>query len=198
MSRSLAAGVVGGTVAAATGGNFENGMMTSAFGEMFNACFHEQWQQISTACNADPGGCAATFGIAVAGGAAGFTAASSFLTIDAASSAGDLYGPLVEGPLSADIANTFRSGSYVGRVLDQATIFWRVTADNDNALGNFWTAVQLKGPLQSVIDLALDQNWGNTAVQTYSRVFPAGTQVYEGAAAGQRGLVDGGSQIYIP
>jgi RHS repeat-associated protein len=44
MSRGFAAGVVGGTVAAATGGNFENGMMTSAFGEMFNSFLHEQSQ----------------------------------------------------------------------------------------------------------------------------------------------------------
>ncbi|MCD6040374.1 MAG: hypothetical protein K0R24_1663 [Gammaproteobacteria bacterium] len=35
-ARGLAAGIVGGTVAAATGGNFENGMMTSAFAQMFN------------------------------------------------------------------------------------------------------------------------------------------------------------------
>ncbi|MCE3238680.1 MAG: Integrins alpha chain, partial [Gammaproteobacteria bacterium] len=37
MARGLASGVVGGTVAAATGGNFENGMMTSAMAEIFNA-----------------------------------------------------------------------------------------------------------------------------------------------------------------
>ncbi|MCE3233614.1 MAG: Rhs family protein, partial [Rickettsiaceae bacterium] len=49
MSRGLAAGVVGGTVAAATGGNFENGMMTSAFGEMFNDCLQGQDQR---SCNA--------------------------------------------------------------------------------------------------------------------------------------------------
>ena len=35
-ARGMASGVVGGTVAAATGGNFENGMMTSAFAQMFN------------------------------------------------------------------------------------------------------------------------------------------------------------------
>ncbi len=36
MARGMAAGVVGGTVAAATGGNFENGMMTSAAAQIFN------------------------------------------------------------------------------------------------------------------------------------------------------------------
>ncbi len=40
MARGLAAGVVGGTVAAATGGNFENGMMTSAFAQIFNDELH--------------------------------------------------------------------------------------------------------------------------------------------------------------
>lgn len=39
MCRGVAAGVVGGTVAAETGGNFENGMMTSAYGQMFNEEF---------------------------------------------------------------------------------------------------------------------------------------------------------------
>ena len=41
MARGIAAGVVGGTAAAATGGNFENGMMTSAFAQMFNDELHK-------------------------------------------------------------------------------------------------------------------------------------------------------------
>jgi RHS repeat-associated protein len=115
MSRGLAAGVVGGTVAAATGGNFENGMMTSAFGEIFNACFHEQWQQISTACNADPRGCAATFGIAVVGGATGFAATTSFLTIDAAVSSESL--------------------------LQEGTTVYRIWGGDSTAWGESWTRV---------------------------------------------------------
>jgi RHS repeat-associated protein len=39
--RTLAAGVVGGTVAAITGGNFINGAETAAFAELFNDALHE-------------------------------------------------------------------------------------------------------------------------------------------------------------
>ena len=52
--------------------------------------------------------------------------------------------------------------------------------------------------LQSVIDSALDPQWGNTA-QNVARIrVPAGTTIYEGAAAAQRGLVGGGNQVFIP
>jgi len=49
-----------------------------------------------------------------------------------------------------------------------------------------------------VIDSALDQNWGNAATTVIRAQIPAGTTIYEGVAAAQRGLVGGGSQIYIP
>ena len=49
-----------------------------------------------------------------------------------------------------------------------------------------------------VIDSALDQSWGSTATTTVTRTFPSGTQIFEGAAAPQGGLVGGGNQIYIP
>ncbi|MGD9108081.1 MAG: RHS repeat-associated core domain-containing protein [Gammaproteobacteria bacterium] len=40
LARSMTAGVVGGTAAAATGGNFINGASTAAFAELFNDCAH--------------------------------------------------------------------------------------------------------------------------------------------------------------
>lgn len=64
--------------------------------------------------------------------------------------------------------------------------------------GAFWTRTQPTGPLQSVIDSALDQSWGNTATTTVTRTFPGGTQIFEGTAASQGGLLGGGNQIYIP
>ena len=108
------------------------------------------------------------------------------------------YGPLNPGPLADDIAATFRSGSYAGRTLDQPTTLYRAIGDKGNPTGSFWTATEPRGPLQSVIDSALDQNWGNTATQVIRARVPAGTTIYEGAAAAQRGLVGGGSQVYIP
>jgi len=108
------------------------------------------------------------------------------------------YGPLNPGPLADDIAATFRSGSYTARTLDQPTSLWRVIGDKGNPTGSFWTATEPRSPLQSAIDLGLDQSWGNTATQVIRAEVPAGTTIYEGAAAAQRGLVGGGSQVYIP
>ena len=110
----------------------------------------------------------------------------------------EYFSPINPGPLATDIANTFRSGTYVGKILQKETTYWRAIGDAGNPDGHFWTALTPRGPLQSVIDSALDQNWGNTAVKVIARQFPAGTRVYEGAAAAQRGLVGGGSQAYIP
>jgi filamentous hemagglutinin len=44
-------------------------------------------------------------------------------------------------------------------------------------------------PLQSVIDSALDQSWGNTATNISTIKVPEGTTIYQGYAAQQGGLV---------
>jgi hypothetical protein len=102
------------------------------------------------------------------------------------------------GPLSADIANTFRSGTYAARTINKPTTVYRVIGDGGNPAGSYWTRVKPQGSLQSVIDSALDQNWGNTATQVVEARIPAGTMIYEGVAASQGSLVGGGNQIYIP
>jgi uncharacterized Zn-binding protein involved in type VI secretion len=108
------------------------------------------------------------------------------------------FGPLNQGPLAQDVANTFRSGTYTGRTLSSDQTLYRVISDNGNPTGRYWTSTKPEGPLQSVIDSALDPNWGNTATRVVTANVPAGTTIYEGAAAAQRGLVGGGNQIYIP
>ena len=108
------------------------------------------------------------------------------------------HGPINSGPLADDIASTFRSGSYTARTINKPTTFYRVIGDAGNPAGSYWTRIKPKGPLQSVVDLALDQKWGNAATQVVKARIPAGTTIYEGAAAAQRGLVGGGNQVYIP
>ncbi|WP_434148016.1 RHS repeat-associated core domain-containing protein [Methylocaldum gracile subsp. desertum] len=108
------------------------------------------------------------------------------------------YSPINPGPLADDVANTFRSSTYTERTLSSDTTLYRVISDNGNSTGSYWTSVKPQGPLQSVIDSALDQNWGNTATRVVTSKVPEGTTIYEGAAAAQRGLVGGGNQIYIP
>lgn len=65
-------------------------------------------------------------------------------------------------------------------------------------MGSYWTTTKPQGPLQSVIDSALDQNWGNTATNVATIKVPKGTTIYQGYAAPQGGLVGGGVQVYIP
>ncbi len=108
------------------------------------------------------------------------------------------FGPLRRGPLAEEIAATFRSSTYTARMLDEPLTVYRVIGEGGRAEGRFWTTMKPQGPLQSVIDLAIDQNWRNPATEVVRARLPAGTVVYEGATAGQRGLVGGATQIYLP
>lgn len=96
----------------------------------------------------------------------------TFSTSDLSRKSGDIIASALQGPVSI--------------------------SQRGNPAGPYWTAAQPAGPLQSVTDSALDQSWGNSATTTVTRSFPAGTQIYSGAAAPLGGLVGGGSQIYIP
>jgi filamentous hemagglutinin len=107
------------------------------------------------------------------------------------------YGPTNRGPLSDGIVQTFRSGTYREVVTTEPMTLYRVIGDGGNPSGGYWTRTKSEGPLQSVIDSALDQNWGNTAIQTFEMRVPPGTKLFEGIAAPQRGLMGGGNQIYF-
>lgn len=72
----------------------------------------------------------------------------------------NIYGPLNKGPLPNDIAGTFRSGTYSEVITTEPTKLYRVISDSGNPAGGYWTRTKPMGPLQSVIDSALDQNWG--------------------------------------
>ena len=193
---TAASSLVGGLASVAGGGKFANGAVTAAFGYMYNAAGGK------LVGGYIGGAIAGTLGIESGPGALLAAAAGRYLGGELGSAIEDwvagYFTPINPGPLSDDIAGTFRSGTYEGRTLSQDTTLYRVTGDGGNPNGAYWTRTQPSGPLQSVIDLGLDQNWGNTATTTTTRTFPAGTQIYEGAAAAQRGLVGGGNQIYIP
>ncbi|WP_037316942.1 DUF6862 domain-containing protein [Ruegeria halocynthiae] len=107
------------------------------------------------------------------------------------------YDPINEGPLPTDIAKTFRSATYNEVITTEPTKLYRVISDNGNPAGGYWTRTKPEGPLQSVIDSALDQNWGNTATRVVEMEVPAGTRLFEGFAAPQRDLVGGGNQVYF-
>jgi hypothetical protein len=108
-----------------------------------------------------------------------------------------IYGPMNKGPLPESIANTFRSGTYKEVITTESTTLYRVIGDNGSVTGGYWSRTKPQGPLQSVIDLALDQNWGNTATRVVEMEVPVGTRIFEGVAAPQRGLTGGGNQVYF-
>ncbi|VVH55432.1 hypothetical protein BAZOLSSOX_2171 [uncultured Gammaproteobacteria bacterium] len=108
------------------------------------------------------------------------------------------YTPINLGPLDKRIANTFRSGSYTEKITPKEIILYRVISKDGNPTGSYLTRAKPRGPLTSVIDSSLDQNWGNTATKVIKLKIPKGTKLYEGVAAPQRGLVGGGNQIYLP
>ncbi len=101
------------------------------------------------------------------------------------------------GPLSEKVAQTFRSSTYTEVVTQEEITLYRAYGGKAGELGSYWTRTKPQGPLQTTIDSALDQNWGNTATQVSTIKVPKGTTIFEGAAAEQRGLVGGGNQVYI-
>jgi hypothetical protein len=112
------------------------------------------------------------------------------------------YNPINPGPLPSAIANTFRGGSYAAITLTEATTFYRVYGGTAGQMsrsgGAFLTRTAPSGPLQGMIDLALNPSWGNTASRVAAVRVPAGTTIYEGTAAAQGGLVGGGNQVFVP
>jgi len=102
------------------------------------------------------------------------------------------------GPLGIDVANTFRSGSYLETVTTEPTLLYRAYGGKAGPLSPYWSRTRPSGPLQVTIDSALLPEWGNAAESISTIRVPAGETIYEGAAAGQGGLVGGGSQVVIP
>jgi hypothetical protein len=112
---------------------------------------------------------------------------------------GTTYTPLNgPGPLGEKVGSTFRSGTYTELTTTEPTTLYRVWGGKSAEIGPYWTRTPPSGPVQSVIDSALDPAWGNTATNVTKIQVPPGVKIYEGVAASQRGLVGGGSQVFVP
>lgn len=109
------------------------------------------------------------------------------------------WGPATgAGPLGEAVAGTFRGGSYIQAVTQEATTLYRAYGGSAGEFGSYWSRTAPTGPLQARIDSALLPQWGNTAEKVSTMTVPKGTTIYEGFAAPQGNLMGGGSQIFIP
>jgi len=83
-------------------------------------------------------------------------------------------------------------------VTSDTTTLYRVYGGKAGELGPYWTRTEPQGPLQSVIDSALDPAWGSNATRVVKIEVPSGVKINEGVAALQRGLAGGGNQVFVP
>jgi len=75
---------------------------------------------------------------------------------------------------------------------------YRVYGGSANELDGYWTSTPPSGPVQSIVDSALNPVWGNTATKVVKIEVPPGVHLYQGQAGRQGGLVGGGNQILFP
>ena len=109
------------------------------------------------------------------------------------------YGPMTQkGPLPQFVADTFRSATYVETVTTKPTTLYRVYGGSASQLGGYWTTTKPTGPVQSIIDSALNPVWGNNATKVVEIEVPKGVRLYQGQAAKQGGLMGGGNQVVFP
>jgi RHS repeat-associated protein len=110
------------------------------------------------------------------------------------------YGPHESGPLPPDLVETFRGGSYTEKVTTQPMTLYSAYTEGAFPLGNFWSRDVPMGPMQTIMDSALNPAWGNQATAISKIEVPAGTRFFEGFVGPQpiaNGgiLLGGGNQI---
>lgn len=107
-------------------------------------------------------------------------------------------------PSSASVADTFRSGTYVERIVAEPEIVMR-RAPHEKALieGRYFSDPRPSGKLQYEIDQALLPEFQNTQKFTGYFKLPSGTKIYEGVTGPQLGarsgarMPGGGKQIFL-
>jgi uncharacterized Zn-binding protein involved in type VI secretion len=167
-----AGGLIGGMLGG-LGGNWVGGKL---FGEGSDG---QKWSML---------------GGSVVGGALGAKSATFVGNTPVGVTYNGMNGP---GPLGPKVAGTFRSGTYTEIVTKEPTTLYRVWGGKSGEIGPYWTKTAPSGPVQSIVDSALNPAWGNTATNVTKIQVPAGTTIFEGIAAPQGGLVGGGNQIFI-
>ncbi|EAQ79179.1 hypothetical protein [Blastopirellula marina] len=94
-------------------------------------------------------------------------------------------------PLPAGVKSTFRGGTAVGKVFEEDVVLYRVYGGTAGRTGSYLTRVKPRSPSEAIKKLALDPDWGNSAVHLFEVEVPRGTVIWEGAARHQ-GTLRGG------
>ena len=118
---------------------------------------------------------------------------------------GRVFDMMNPGPLPPQVAASFSGGQYVevtvgseGWGMDNARVYGGGSGPV-GANGTFYSPTPQVGGIQSMMDLALRPEWGNTATDTVSTYIAPGRTVYVGQIASQGGhWVGGGIQVYVP
>lgn len=215
-ARTTAAGIVSGTASVVGGGKFANGAYTGAFQYYLNMEFMINMDPNSPNYGKPDPAAGVNFGPptdpvtpffvegVIGGGIAKGVfslGGAMFRSVFGRLAANNVtrWGPATgAGPLGAEVASTFRGGSYTELVTQEATTLYRVYGGKAGELGYYWTRTPPAGPLQARIDSAMLPKWGNTANSVSKITVPKGTTIFEGFAAPQGNLVGGGSQVFIP
>lgn len=107
------------------------------------------------------------------------------------------HGPMNPGPLSDEMASTFRGGRYETSVLQQDTVLYRA-GTHGRPFGQFFSSEPPGGVIQTRIDKAIPEAWpdGTPAPldTAYAIQIPKGTTIHVGDVANQGGIYMGGTK----
>lgn len=110
------------------------------------------------------------------------------------------YSAVKPGPLSGNMAATFKGGQYSVVTLQKDTILYRA-GTADQPLGQYFSAEPPISVIQTRIDKAVLPVWPGGATSSLDTSFavkiPAGTQVYVGEVGAQAGFYVGGTQQIV-
>ena len=152
------------------------------------------------------------FGNLVGGGYAAYKAANKFSLNKVSANPREYSYNMIENPgplpeINETAANSFASGKYNVKILEEDTVFFRA-GNSDSPLGQYYTRHIPESVIKVRIESAVKSQWidrdtgGLTGTSEltdiYATKFPKGTVYYEGPTGSQGGVYIGGKeQIFI-
>ena len=152
------------------------------------------------------------FGNFVGGGYAAYKAANKFSLNKVSTNPREYSYNMIENPgplpeINETAANSFASGKYNVKILEEDTVFFRA-GNSDRPLGEYYTRDIPESVIKVRIESAVKPQWfdretghltgRSELTDIYATKFPKGTVYYEGPTGSQGGVYIGGKeQIFI-